>query len=222
MKKLQTLAMCAGLALGATTASRASAQNVTITDVETGNDDLGNVLVPGYGSPWTTPILLKDTAGKVYVVFCDDLDHVVNVGGGQLLPYHIGYVTTDGLGRTISEDVSNKIGQLADLGRSDYYKHDETGAIAAQAAIWGIEYDLSVTASMIGSTLDQMIQTDIAIANNGRGYALGLIPNANYHQQSQIIGGAPEPDTWALMLFGVGALGIALRRSRRRQVLGTA
>ncbi len=33
--------------------------------------------------------------------------------------------------------------------------------------------------------------------------------------------GVPEPSTWAMMLLGFGATGIAIRRSRRKNVLAT-
>ncbi|GAA3897481.1 hypothetical protein GCM10022276_15580 [Sphingomonas limnosediminicola] len=35
-------------------------------------------------------------------------------------------------------------------------------------------------------------------------------------------GSVPEPATWALMLFGFGGLGLAIRRSRHRTALGIA
>jgi hypothetical protein len=221
MKHLRTFTISMALLFGAVAASPASATNITIKDVETGNGDLGNVSVPGYGNPWTTPILMTDTSGKTYVVFCDDLNHLVYVGGNQSLPYHTGYVTEDGLGNPISKIISNEMGQLADIGREAYHKGDENGAIAAQAAIWGLEYGVKVTST--DSSLDDLIQTDMSIGYHGGGYALGLIANTGFFQQAQIIGSAaPEPGAWALMMFGVGALGIALRRSRRRQALATA
>jgi hypothetical protein len=58
------------------------------------------------------------------------------------------------------------------------------------------------------------IQQDLLIKDNGSGYALGLI--AEDGTQSQIIGGVPEPATWAMMLLGLGAVGAAMRRGRDR------
>ena len=213
MNRFRTALLTAGLVLaGAACAGAASAATLIVTDVETGNSDLGNVAVDGYGNPWTTPILMTTSGGQTLVVFCDDLNHTVNVGGGQSLAYHTGLVTVDGLGDPLSEAVSNEMGQLADIGRFDYLHHDEDGAIAAQAAIWGLEYGVGV------SSTDGVIQADITadleVTDNGRGYAEGLISDDG--RQSQITGGVPEPATWAMMLMGFGGLGAALRSARRR------
>src|SRR5665213_3409828 len=87
MNLFRTAAMAAGILLSGAVATGAAAASLIITDVETGNGDLGNITVPGYGQPWTTPILFTDSKGATFVVFCDDLNHTVNVGGGQSLPY---------------------------------------------------------------------------------------------------------------------------------------
>jgi hypothetical protein len=206
--------LLAGLA-----ASAASAGTVTITDVETGNGNLGNVSVGSYGSPWTTPILLTDSGGHTYVVFCDDLQHVVDVGGGQDLAYHIGLVTTDGNGDPISEVVSNEMGQLADIGRYDYSHGNEDGALAAQAEIWNIEYKAPVSSS------DPTIEADIkelasTIKYNGGGYATGLIADGG--TQSFVMGGGvPEPATWAMLMFGVAMIGGSARRRNAGVALAT-
>jgi hypothetical protein len=224
MKSFRTVLLAAEI-LFAAVASTASAASLIITDVETGNGDLGNVNVPGYGSPWTTPILMTDSTGQTHVVFCDDLNHDVNVGGGQSLPYDFGLVTVNGLGAALTESVSNEMGQLANIGRTDYGVGDEDGAIAAQAAIWGIEYGLTVTST--DSTIESLITQDMTVTDNGGGWATGLISETG--QQAQIIGvglggnqplvngAVPEPATWAVMLIGFGGIGAAIRSNRRKQ-----
>jgi len=216
MNLFRTAVMAAGICLAGAAASGASAASLIITDVETGNGDLGNVAVGGgYGNPWTTPILMTDTQGQTLVVVCDDLNHVVYVGANQHLKYDIGPVQVDGLGDPLSAAQSNEMGQLANIGKFDYSKHTtagEDGAIAAQAAIWGVEYGVQV------SSTDPIIQKDITadlkVSDNGRGDAFGLL--ADNGQQSQITGGVPEPATWAMMLMGFGGLGAAMRGARRR------
>ncbi len=215
MTLLRTALMAAGLLLAVGTATGASAKIVVVTDVETGYPDLGNVSVPGYGAPWTTPIIMTEQGiGKV-VVFCDDLNHVVYVEGGQNLHYLIGQVTVDGNGNPLKDHVSNEMGQLADIGRYDFSKGDEAGAIAAQAAIWGLEYGVAVTSS--DGAIQHDITADLKVTDDGRGLATGLIGLDN--QQSQITGGVPEPAAWAMMLMGFGGLGAAMRGARRRQGL---
>lgn len=201
-------------ALAMLTPSLASATSYIITDVETGNGDLGNVEAPGYGSPWTTPILFTDQTGQTMVVFCDDLNHDVNVGGGQNLRYMTALVTVDGLGNPLSVATSNEMGQLADIGRYDYAKGNEDGAIAAQAAIWDVEYGVSVTST------DPAIQTRItnllaSLHDNGQGRAFGLIPFGGNDTQAQVIGGVPESSSWAMMLVGFAGLAFAGYRKAR-------
>ena len=204
-------------ALAMLTANGAGATSYIITDVETGNGNLGNVQVPGYGSPWTTPILFTDNMGQTFVVFCDDLNHDVNVGGGQHLPYMTALVKYDGLGNMLLESQSNVMGQLADIGKYDYAKSNEDGAIAAQAAIWDVEYGVAVTSS------DPTIQADLTyllghVHDNGLGWASGIVPADGSNTQAQITGGVPEPSTWAMMLLGFAGLGYAARRKAKRSL----
>ncbi len=201
-------ALLVGAALAAGLASTAFAGQLIITDVETGNGPLNNVSVQGWGTPWTTPILMTDSAGYLHIVFCDDLNHDVYVGAGQNLTYHTGKVTVDGAGNAISESVSNRMGQLASLGQSDYLQGDEQGAIAAQAAIWGLEYNIDVSST--DTVIESNILRDLRIADNGGGYAIGIISDIG--TQNQLLGGVvPEPGTWAMMVLGVLAVGVSLR-----------
>jgi hypothetical protein len=127
-------------------------------------------------------------------------------------------VTVDGLGDMLTEAVSNEMGQLANIGKFDYGHGDEDGAIAAQAAIWGLEYNTAVSST--DSTIQADILQDLKVQDNGTGYATGLISDNG--QQSQITGGVPEPAVWAMMLMGFGAIGGAMRSARRRAAAALA
>lgn len=189
----------------------ASAETLIITSVGTAYGDLGNVSVAGYGNPWTTPILFTDNHGNTIVVFCDDLNHDVFVGGGQNLSYVTTLVKFDGLGNALTESTSNIMGQLADIGRSDYFKGNEDGAIAAQAAIWGIEYKVVVAST--DTTIENDINLDLNVKDNGSGWALGIEPSNGNNTQAQILGDVPEPSTWAMMIVGFFSVGfMAYRR----------
>jgi hypothetical protein len=218
MHPLRSTLLAAGVLVALGSAGAASAASLVITDVETGNPDLGNVSVAGYGQPWTTPIIMTDSDGKKLVVFCDDLNHTVNVGGGQHLLYHTGLVTVDGVGNALSEAISNEMGQLANLGKFDYAKGNENGAIAAQAAIWGLEYGAAISSS--DATIESDILADLKVKDNGTGYAFGLISDDGH--QAQITGGVPEPATWAMMLSGFFGLGAAVRLGRRQRAITAA
>jgi hypothetical protein len=204
----------AAAAVGLALAGAASASQVIITDVEAGNPYTGNVSVAGWGNPWTTPILMTDDQGHVNIVFCDDLQHDVYIGSGQHLPYHVGLVTKDGAGNDLTQAVSNKIGQLADAGEWDYLHGNEKAAIAAQAAIWGIEYNIAVSSTDAG--VQSYILQYLQVQDNGRGWATGLIADGG--TQSQLLGGVPEPSTWAMMMVGVFGLGAMLRSRRKDQL----
>jgi hypothetical protein len=208
----------AAVALGLGLAGAASAADLIITDVGVGNGSLGNVFVAGYGAPWTTPILMTDSNHVLHIVFCDDLQHDVYVTGGQHLLYDYAPVTVDGFGNALSEATSNRMGQIADLGRAAYLGGDEAGAIAAQAAIWGIEYGIAVSST--DGAIQADILSDLLIQDNGRGRALGIVSESG--TQNQIIGLVPEPATWAMMMVGVFGLGAMLRRRRDQSQAATA
>lgn len=212
-----------------------AAPEITITTVGVGNGDgqFGTVDISGYGQPWTTPILMTDSTGQTFVVFCDDLEHDVDVAGGQSLPYHFGEVQFDGFGNLLgtmgggsysgsqyatAEDISNKMGQIADVGRYDYLGGNLQGADAAQAAIWGLEYaQYGWTVSASDPVVEADLLADLKVSDNGRGWAEGLIADGG--TQSQIFGAVPEPATWAMMMLGLFGIGAMMRRRRESLAL---
>ncbi|HEY2707988.1 MAG TPA: PEPxxWA-CTERM sorting domain-containing protein [Caulobacteraceae bacterium] len=203
---------------------------VDITTVGTAYLDRGDVTVDGHGNPWTTPIFFSGTlvsSGQPvsWTVFCDDLDDVVYVGGGQHLSYKLETLNFGNTG--IHDDVLDKMAQLAGMGEIARVNHDEDGAIAAQAAIWGLEYGIGVSSSDHDTELD--IEQDLTITALDNGPPVwGLVAQGG--TQSQLIGfqaspdgngdqfSVPEPAEWAMLCLGVGLVGSSLRMSRRRQV----
>ena len=145
-------------------------------------------------------------------VFCDDLDHNVNVGGGQTLLYTYAPVTHDGLGNPLTMNQSWKMGEIANLGLADYRSGNQAGATGAQAAIWGVEYGVTVTSTDTG--IEHYINLYEGLNVTGAThYANGLFAPGG--TQGQIIG-TPEVPTWLMLMMGFGALGYASMRHAKR------
>ena len=71
------------------------------------------------------------------------------------------------------------------------------------------------------------VPTNLADGFTGGGTFNGRTQNwafdiLNVSQATQVGGAVPEPSTWAMMLFGFGAAGVALRRSKKKSTLAVA
>jgi hypothetical protein len=196
--------------------SSTAASAFTVFDVETSlPNNAGIVNVPGFGDPWTTPIITITTTGQTFIAYCADLFHNVTIEGNQDLTYTFGLVTTNGDGVAISEATSNIMGQLARDGMIDLSEDNLNGVVAAQAAIWDVEYGVHVTSG------NKLVQSDITSLladthNDGAGFAHGFISSSG--TQDLIFASpalaAPETSTWIMMALGFIGLGLAARAKR--------
>ena len=200
-----------GLVLLAST----SAQALNIVDVETAYGNYSGISVPGYGHPWATPLLFTDSKGRSSIVFCDDLNHDISPGAGQNLMFSYGPVKVDGLGNPLTVAQSATMGRIAGIGRADYMAGNSSAAMAAQGAIWAVEYGANVTSS--NPAVQGYLTAYEALPVTGSHYAMGLLSQQGY--QSQIIG-TPEPSTWAMMLCGFVMLGWAAYHHGKREKVG--
>ena len=204
-----------GVAFFALMTSAAVAGTLNIVNVETAYGNSENVTVDGYGNPWTTPIYFTERSGNQIVVYCDDLDHDVYVGGGQNLFYKTALVTQNGLGQTVSESASNEAGQVANLGKYYLTKGNEAAATAAQAVIWHDLYGMNVSSS--DPDISRYITTFENVKDNGNGYANGLVSLSG--TQAQITGVVPETSTWIMMVLGFMGLGFtAVRKTKEARL----
>ena len=211
MKLIRNFLMAAAVSLAGFSA--ASAATLVVTKVEI--DSTAKVTYAPYGTPISTAIEFNDA----FVVFCIDLQHHINVGPNQNLNYVFKQVDLNGAGGVITQDISNKMGRLATLGRHIYngpmdaFRSQKLTAI--QAAIWSLEYGGSRATSLDGYT-DGKIAQYVGISSIvGGAYARGLYStDSNPQRQNMVIGEVPEPATWALMIGGFGMAGAMLRRRR--------
>lgn len=192
-------------------ASSAGAATLLVSDV--GVVNWNGVSVAGHGGETATGIIFNGDL----LVFCVDLEH--NIGVTHYNPplvFTWGLLTVDGAGNPISEEDSNRIGQLANKGY--FFQHsgdpdfgDDLTAI--QAAIWSIEYHTTVTSA--DPEINDEIAQFLTVKDNGHGYARSLIAHGPGEGGVQnMVAGAPEPATWAMMIGGFGLAGAALRRRR--------
>lgn len=71
----------------------------------------------------------------------------------------------------------------------------------------------------IGPNLSDGFENDGSFNGRTNAWAFDIL---NVSQATQVGGAVPEPATWAMMLFGFGATGVALRRQRRKNALAIA
>ncbi len=109
----------------------------------------------------------------------------------------------------------------------DYYFTLASGTSGAKLFLSDIQGAASsVTASIVGLSGDTFTVSPGSVSST----TFNLSPNTNYTLAVTSAGNvsfganlvavsaAPEPATWALMVFGIGAIGVAMRRSRRASV----
>ena len=179
----------------------AHAGSIVVHDVVAVYPNDGNVTIPGYGHPWTTPILFNGI-----VVFCSDLDHNVYVGGGQNLKYVYTPLGTDAK--------SAREGWLTHIGTDYYYAGNVDAAIAAQAEIWATKYN--VVATSTNPDVENYIVKFSGMPTPNGVYAVQLLSSQGYQSQLTAI---PELSTWTMMLVGLGTLGFAASQRRKSRLI---
>jgi hypothetical protein len=203
--------------------SSAALADITVTNYSLPDSHaFGTVTTDGY-SYYTGPIVLSTLTGSI-TVYCVDLYHTIYAG--TTYTYAYGNLMKNGLGVSISQPLSNEIGQIADLGMAALAHGNDDLAAAAQAAIWNLEYNKTPTFANPLSAIatDYSALVTASYHNDGR-WATALTPVGenwpfNPSATQQMVVGAPEPATWAMMLIGFGGLGFAgYRASRKRAAL---
>jgi hypothetical protein len=214
---MKKTSLIAGAALSCVLASSAMAASpfwATLTGLPVpGSDGSTSVSTDTY---YTGPLQFTTTSGKDFLVFCSDLNHNVSLGGKY--EFILAPLTENGAGQTITQAVSNEIGQIA-----AHYKNDAgSWGVAAQAAIWELAYPgLSQTFSNATVETEYNKILGATYINTGT-YATALVPygysnlwpSGGGFDPPQEMTGVPEPSTWVMMMLGFAALGFAGRRRR--------
>ncbi|HEX4739824.1 MAG TPA: PEPxxWA-CTERM sorting domain-containing protein [Caulobacteraceae bacterium] len=145
-----------------------------------------------------------------------DTSTVVLDGGGAVAPTSFFFST--GLPNTTATVGATQITLSFDAGGGTFNPASFSGVVITdltEADITGVTLDPST--SVPGFTASDLSFTSDSVSLNLQG--LG-VPSANDIVVADVsFGGVPEPASWALMLLGVGAVGGALRLSRRRDAV---
>jgi hypothetical protein len=208
-------------AVAASLTSTAAFADVVVTNYSLpDSDSFGTVTTDGY-SYYTGPIVLDTSTGSI-TVYCADLTHTIYPG--TTYTYVHGNLTENGLGQSISQALSNELGQIADIGKQAFAHGNDDLAAAAQAAIWGLEYNVTPTfANSLGVLATDYSSLVTATYTNTGDWGSALIPVGegwpdNLGATQQMLIGAPEVSTWAMMTLGFAGLGLlAYRRAKSGQ-----
>jgi hypothetical protein len=187
------------------------------------------------------PLELTLAGGRTVLAFCVDIWHAIDLGsvsssyGHSSLVYQQAALTTNssgtvtGTGDSLSSAQIGEVGGLAKLGY-DLQKADPDPAdlpvdlSAIQAAIWQIENpSLSITASAPSDgrntqAVYDALSTQITYYEGWAVTHQDADISAYYDTVDETQGLAtptPEPMTWALMLVGIGGVGVSRRAGRR-------
>jgi hypothetical protein len=219
----KTSILIAGLGLAAAMAASAA----RATDVTASFDlfDSNDTSYVGGEDVYSSPMSVQLTAGAEVdnrIAFCIDIMH--NIGASVSgLAYQTIPLTTDTFGTpggaTLSTTVVEQIGGLADYGQRLIATHAsdlDAQLSGVQDAIWSLEYPgTSVTANNAAAAayLAQDLADVGAYALPSTAGITAIVPVASGSTQAFVLS-APEPEAWALMIIGVGAIGAVLRRRR--------
>jgi len=168
---------------------------------------------------------LSNGSGIDFITFCIEKNESVNM----VNTFKVGAVSTGavngGVGGPNPDPISFATAWLYKefrAGTLASYAHTDTKANSLQKAIWYLEEEYTTTQAVAYAALDAQAQTWVndASTNGTSLYGVGVI-------NLQTLGGGdaqdqltmiPEPETYAMLLAGLGLMGFVARRRQRKLV----
>ena len=232
-QKRAGLAVAAAFAFAAFVPAQAGAAPVSVVagDIIT----LGNGPGSTGGGEFFVDVQGKGIAGTDFITFCLEYNETF---GSYGQPLKVGAVSFGAVNGGVSGGNPDPISYETAWLYTEFsnetlagYTHTESKANSLQRAIWFLEGELGAdyTETQLAS-LDSQAKTwvDLAQASGwtdvGQVRALNLLKkdsSGNYTLNSQdqlYITPIPEPETYAMLLAGLGLMGFAARRRRQREV----
>jgi len=161
------------------------------------------------------------------------------LAAATLAPFAVANATTSPLGTSASSPLYLSVGDIGtasstgditgpsyvtSLGASDYYFELNAPATSTTSYLGDLSFVgqnvTSTISSVSGSTLTAVpfsgpVDTTVSL-QSGTEYMLQVTGAAQTPFVANIsVSAAPEPAAWALMILGLGGIGVAMRRSRR-------
>ena len=182
-------------------------------------------------TPAAAAKLLSVTASSSptsFVAWCVELTQSFNFGVSY--DYSLVDGSTYHFGNILSDPNNHRATDLSRLftaAATNHFVFDSVGAAAFQAGIWEIVYEQDaglgynfLNGTLHGAPEDPANQMSFDTVNGflmnlnqyAAGYHIDVLTNGA--QQDFLVASVPEPETWAMLVAGLGVIGLVRRRRR--------
>jgi hypothetical protein len=165
--------------------------------------------------------LITGQSSTSFVAWCAELTQSFNFG----VSYEYSQVTG---AAHFGAQRANDLSRLFTAAAANNFVFDSNGSAAFQAGIWEIIYEQNAGYSFLNGTLKAAPDNPnsagaVAAFSTVNGFLTNLGQyGANYHidvlenaaQQDFLVATIPEPETWALLVGGLGVIGLLRRRKK--------